>query len=225
MNSYLFVRARVAVLEDGLSLQVVSKDVKRSQGMRATLSQPHLLLPIIEEDPLLPHYLKLSRLRLPPESQLMVTHFKDLRHQQPFVLLSEVVCRPSDRLNPEPILLPIAAKSCEDLFSFSIDHFFFDFFGELGKCGDGTRFEFTPPIFVKGELYFTNCSGECPQDVNWDSIALGGNFDHELGKVLKFGDEVVVNLFDVEEDVANCLVLLPFVELLERVVHALGVVD
>ena len=67
--------------------------------------------------------------------------------------------------------------------------------------------------------------GEGSKDVDGDGVVAGANLDEELGEVFKFGDEVVVYFFDIEEDVLDCFYLFGLVELFEGEVHALGVVD
>jgi len=58
-----------------------------------------------------------------------------------------------------------------------------------------------------------------------DGVVPGADFNEELGEMLQLGDEVVVYLLDVEEDILDCFDLLCLVELLEGKVHALRVVD
>ena len=61
--------------------------------------------------------------------------------------------------------------------------------------------------------------------MNGDGVVAGADLDEELCEMFEFGDEVVVNLLDVEEDILDCFNFLGLVELLEGEVHALGVVD
>ena len=61
--------------------------------------------------------------------------------------------------------------------------------------------------------------------MNGDGVVAGADLDEELCKMFEFGDEVVVNLLDVEKDILDYFNFLGLVELFEEEVHTLRVVD
>jgi len=96
--------------------------------VHAAPSHPDLLLAVVQKYFWLSHQLEFTGKSLSAEAKMLVANLKNLRHEKALKLFSIVVSHPPHCLQPEPVFLPIAAESSQNLLSSAVDELEIDLF-------------------------------------------------------------------------------------------------